>query len=174
MPLATLFSLILLSLAQSETVVRDTVVAPPPGEDMRAMTAFITSRTGGKPTRLLIAKHGEGPGGLTFLYPIGPDFCGSGGCNLWILRRTATGYEPVGDLTVTRLPLRRLETSSHGLPDLAVAVSGGGATPHEALIQFDGAHYASNPSLAPVLPPDTPGETLLTEEDYEAMAAAQP
>jgi hypothetical protein len=174
MPLATLFSLALLSLFQSDTVVRDTIVAAPPGQDMRAISAFVGSRTTGRPMKLLFASHGEGVGALTFLYPVGPDFCGSGGCNLWILRRTETGYEPVGDLTVTRLPLRVLQTSHHGLPDLAVAVAGGGATPHEALIQFDGRHYASNPSTAPVLAPDTPGETLLTAEDYEAMSAPRP
>lgn len=174
MLLTFLISLALSGLSQSETVACDTIVAAPQGQDMRAISAFVGSRTAGRPMQLLFASHGEGTDALTFLYPIGPDFCGSGACNLWILRRTQTGYTPVGDLTVTRLPLRVLETSSHGLPDLAVAVGGGGAEPHEALIQFDGRRYASNPSTAPVLAPDTPGTTLLTAEDYEAMSAARP
>lgn len=107
-----------------------------------------------------------GPDGLSFAYLTGGDYCGSGGCVLLVARKTETGFERVGRLTVTQTPIRVLESRSHGLPDLAVGVSGGGATPHEALIPFDGTRYASNPTVAPAKPIEgaAPGQTLITDD----------
>lgn len=44
------------------------------------------------------------------VYVGGPGQCGSGGCDLAILRRTSGGFEPIGSLSVTRLPVGVLDS----------------------------------------------------------------
>ncbi len=120
-------------------------------------------KDGGMPLQYAAA---AGPDGLSFAYLTGGDYCGSGGCVLLVALKTEAGFERVGRLTVTRTPIRVLESRSHDLPDLAVGVSGGGATPHEALIPFDGSRYASNPTVAPARPVEgaAAGQTLITDD----------
>ncbi len=120
-------------------------------------------KDGGMPLQYAAA---TGPDGLGFAYLTGGDYCGSGGCVLLVARKTEAGFERVGRLTVVRTPVRVLDSRSHGLPDLAVGVAGGGATPHEALIPFDGGRYASNPTVAPAKPIEgaAPGQTLITDD----------
>jgi hypothetical protein len=124
------------------------------------------ARDGTLPLRYVTARTGDDPQALTLVYLMGGDYCGSGGCTLLILRKNADLYERLGRLTVVRTPIRVLQTSSHGMPDLAVAVSGGGATPHEALIPFDGQRYAPNPTTSPArtLPAGTPGRILIDDD----------
>lgn len=124
------------------------------------------ARDGSMPLRYVTARTGDDPQALTLVYLVGGDYCGSGGCTLLILRKNVDLYERLGRLTVVRTPIRILQTSSHGMPDLAVAVSGGGATPHEALIPFDGQRYAPNPTTAPsrTLPAGTPGRVLIDDD----------
>ena len=120
-------------------------------------------KDGGMPLQYAAA---AGPDGLSVAYLTGGDYCGSGGCVLLVARKTETGFERVGRLTVTQTPIRVLESRSQGLPDLAVGVRGGGATSHEALIPFDGSRYASNPTVAPAKPIEgaAPGQTLITDD----------
>ncbi|WP_159713550.1 hypothetical protein [Sphingomonas sp. AX6] len=67
------------------------------------------------------------------------DYCGSGGCTLFILTPTADGCRVVTRMTVTRPPVRVLSTSSHGWRDLAVRVAGGGSLqPYDVALRFDG------------------------------------
>jgi hypothetical protein len=120
-------------------------------------------KDGGMPLQYAAA---AGPDGLSFAYLTGGDYCGSGGCVLLVARKTETGFERVGRLTVTQTPIRVLESRGQGLPDLAVGVRGGGATSHEALIPFDGRRYASNPTVAPAKPIEgaAPGQILITDD----------
>jgi hypothetical protein len=84
-------------------------------------------------------------------YIKGDSMCGSGGCTLFILRAKATGYEAISKLTVTRPPVRILESKSNGWQDIAVRVGGGGISAgYEARLRFDGQSYPSNPSLIPL------------------------
>ncbi|HVQ09485.1 MAG TPA: hypothetical protein VMS43_13725 [Allosphingosinicella sp.] len=78
-------------------------------------------------------------------------FCGSGGCALYIYTPAGSSWREVAELTIVNPPVRLLSTRNRGWHDLAVQVRGGGATPREARIRFDGRSYASNPSLAPRL-----------------------
>lgn len=82
-------------------------------------------------------------------YASGPEYCGSGGCSMGVLRATGKGYEIIGRTTVTQMPIRLLPSRSHGLHDLGVAVSGGGASGHAVRLRFDGRRYPSNPTTLP-------------------------
>jgi len=77
-------------------------------------------------------------------------WCGSGGCTLLILEQRGPAFTVVTKATATRLPIRALETKSHGWLDLGVRVQGGGIfMPYEAALSFDGKTYPANPTVAP-------------------------
>lgn len=82
-------------------------------------------------------------------YASGSEYCGSGGCSMGVLRATGKCYDTIGRTTVTQLPIRLLPSRSHGLHDLGVAVSGGGASGHAVRLRFDGRRYPSNPTTLP-------------------------
>lgn len=78
------------------------------------------------------------------------DLCGSGGCNLYVLSLTATGYRLVTSISLTRPPVRVLPGMTHGWHDLGVRVAGGGITAgYEARLRFDGRRYPANPTVSP-------------------------
>lgn len=84
------------------------------------------------------------------VYVKGEGACGSGGCNLFVLKANNRGYEPVSQLTISWPPIRVLESKSNGWQDIAVWVQGGGILPgYEARLRFDGKGYPTNPSLVP-------------------------
>lgn len=147
--------------------------APPapaatPASD-QALTAFLQQRTRDAmaPLGYVARSHGEGDDALTLVYLVGPEYCGSGGCNLLILRREAGIYTVLGETTVTNAPIRVLSTRTHGLPDIGVHVRGGGVTEgYEARLAFDGARYPSNPTAPPAQRVDgAEGVTVITDED---------
>lgn len=79
-------------------------------------------------------------------------FCGSGGCALYVLSLTPTGYRTISRISVTRPPIRILSSRSHGWRDLGVMVAGGGVIPgYQARLRFDGKRYPTNPSVPPAL-----------------------
>lgn len=86
------------------------------------------------------------------------NFCGSGGCLLYVLFLTANGYRKVTAITITRPPIRVLRTMSHGWQDISVQVAGGGISPrYEARLRFNGRTYPSNPSMPPATRKNQPG-----------------
>jgi hypothetical protein len=93
------------------------------------------------------------------------DYCGSGGCVTLVLQRMGQGYRTVMRASVTRPPIRVLETRHQGWKDIGVTVSGGGAGPaYEAALAFDGRRYPSNPTTPPARPvKDAAGVTLIAE-----------
>lgn len=87
------------------------------------------------------------------VYITGQCWCGSGGCNLLILTPQNSTYMVVGDLSITRPPIRLLSTKSNGWHDVSAWVQGGGIQPgYEAKLPFDGKDYPSNPSVPPAVP----------------------
>ena len=77
------------------------------------------------------------------------DLCGSGGCKLYVLSLTSTGYRSVTNISISRPPIRVLPMTTNGWHDLGVLVSGGGIIPgYEARLRFNGQKYPSNPSTA--------------------------
>ncbi|WP_172493805.1 hypothetical protein [Gluconobacter oxydans] len=78
------------------------------------------------------------------------DLCGSGGCTLYVLSLTPSGYRLVTSILATRPPIRVLSSTTHGWHDLGVSVAGGGITAgYEARLCFDGHRYPSNPTVPP-------------------------
>jgi hypothetical protein len=97
------------------------------------------------------------------VYVTSPDYCGSGGCTMLVLERAGRSFRTRMKATVTRRPIRLLETRSYGWRDIGVTVGGGGVSlSHLAVMRFDGRRYPSNPTLAPAARLSrTPGTILI-------------
>ena len=79
--------------------------------------------------------------------------CGSGGCTTLVLVRDGDSWRVLGNISITRPPIRVLTTKSNGWRNIAVWVQGGGIQPgHEAELRFDGKTYPTNPSVPPARP----------------------
>ena len=116
-------------------------------------------------SRTVVRVVGEGEGRIALVYLVGMNWCGSGGCTLLILRPGPTGWEPLGNLvTLVSNPVRVLTTSTNGLPDIGVTVSGGGGPPaYEAKLSFDGRSYPRFPSDEPLVGAE--GTVVITDDD---------
>jgi len=78
-----------------------------------------------------------------------PRYCGSGGCDLAILRGIGTSYQYVSGSIVSRVPMRVLKESRKGWKSLSVSVAGGGVKSGEVVLRFNGRHYPLNPTTQP-------------------------
>ncbi|MFY2510311.1 COG3650 family protein [Vibrio pectenicida] len=78
------------------------------------------------------------------------DWCGSGGCTLLIFSKINQKWQFNSRITLVQTPLNLGVKSHHDWRDLIMFVSGGGATPNQHTLKFDGSHYPLNPSNAPV------------------------
>jgi hypothetical protein len=93
--------------------------------------------------------------------------CGTGGCNTLVLTQRGTGWRVVTTVTITRPPIRVLDTESSGWRDIAVWVQGGGIQRgYESVLQFNGTSYPRNPTVAPVhpAPPNAPGKIVISSQ----------
>ena len=77
------------------------------------------------------------------VYLLGRHFCGTGGCNLLILRPTENGLAVVNDFPASEVPLVVRGHSSNGWRDLVRLTAGGGAEPAYHLLRFDGERYVA-------------------------------
>jgi len=82
----------------------------------------------------------------------GSDWCGSGGCTMLVFQGKDKTFNLISSSTLVRSPLTVGETKTNGWRDLIVEVSGGGATPAQVALKFDGTAYPKNPSVEPALP----------------------
>lgn len=123
-------------------------------------------------TRFVSATVGAGrPDEAVVVYVSGDGWCGSGGCRLFVLVPKDESFRVIGRMTIVRPPIRVLKTFSHGRPDLAVQVSGGGILPgYQARLSFDGRRYPGNPSMPPARPMKRPvgGRTIITGDEPRA------
>ncbi len=102
------------------------------------------------------------------VYVSGGDWCGAGGCDLFVLAPRGRSFRVIGRMTVVRPPIRVLKTFSHGRPELAVLVSGGGVQPgYQARLSFDGRRYPGNPSMPPArhMKHAAAGRTIITGDE---------
>jgi hypothetical protein len=76
-------------------------------------------------------------------------YCGSGGCNMAILRGTGDSFAYVSGSTISREPIRVLTESRHGWKSLSVAVAGGGVKSGDVVMRFNGKRYPLNPTMQP-------------------------
>lgn len=90
---------------------------------------------------------------LVIVYVSGEGWCGTGGCNMFVLEQTPTGFTEICRATIVRPPIYELPTVHHGLPDIAVFVRGGGIV-HDyfAELSYDGRTYPANPTVPPARP----------------------
>lgn len=141
--------------------------APSPGAE-EAVLVWLRARLGSPtPTRYLIGWQDLNGDGLpeAIVYITGRDWCGSGGCHMYILQLHGRGILKRASTTVTQLPISVLNTRTHGWRDVAVGVCGGGATRcYRAKLQFDGHKYMSNPSLAYALIDHPPARVVIQSD----------
>ena len=72
----------------------------------------------------------------------GPEWCGSGGCNMLVFRGMTDNFKFISGSTITNEPIRLSPTKAHGWRTLIVYSKGIG----EVLMRFDGVRYPLNPS----------------------------
>lgn len=124
-------------------------------------------------TRYAAARLPRTPSGNEFhiAYVSGSHLCGTGGCSLLLIETTAGGYRLVSSTGTTRPPIRVLETSTKGLPDLAVWSAGGGdLVGHEAWLKSDGVAYPFGAGgVDETTTPDAPGRVLISEDDLRPL-----
>lgn len=95
----------------------------------------------------------DGVEDAAIVYLTGDGWCGSGGCTMLILAREAESWRVVTKITITRLPIRVLNQTSHGWHTIGVWVEGGDIRAgYEAELRFDGRSYPKNPSTLPARP----------------------
>ncbi len=147
----------------------------PPPEDP-ALTSYLREKaqSAAGATRYTAAITPDGA--TTLVYLTGPNWCGSGGCQLLVLSREGDAYVSIGEISVARAPIRLLEQQTHGRRDLGVYVAGGGITEgYEAAVPFNGRRYASNPTVPPAVRiEDVPGETLIRADEQGRLLEPAP
>lgn len=74
----------------------------------------------------------------------GPDWCGTGGCQMLVFHGTTAGFEFVSASSVASEPIRVSPMKSNGWRTLIVSSRGRG----DVLLPFDGTRYPSNSSMA--------------------------
>lgn len=84
-----------------------------------------------------------------------PDWCGTGGCSLFIFQGGENKFEFLSSSSLINQPFTVSETKTNGWRNLIVEVRGGGATPQTVTLEFDGKFYPSNPSLEPPITEET-------------------
>jgi hypothetical protein len=76
-------------------------------------------------------------------------YCGSGGCDLLILRGHGGGFTLVSESTISNQPIKVSRERRHGWHTLLVLVQGGGIQSGMVVMPFNGRRYPFNPSVQP-------------------------
>ena len=111
---------------------------------------------------------GDGIDEMLF-YVGGPGRCGSGGCDLYVLRNTTDGIVAIARTSVTQLPIGVLDTRHNGMRDIVVSVGGGGLPYGHRVLRFDGRTYPANPTVAPAEPIETIGTPVISQGDMRPI-----
>lgn len=152
--------------ALAEPVVTRTPAAPAPDTRAARVEAWVKRVYPDMGTLML--KWGgadlDGDGKEEVLaYVGGPMLCGTGGCNLVVLKDDGANLIKIGDVSVAQMPVGVLNTKTSGMRDLAVSVAGGGAKAAIMKVPFDGKAYAGNPTVGPATPVDTIGTEVIAD-----------
>ena len=138
--------------------------------DEESIRKLFQSRDNDKSTRYLAVfrdLNGDGaPEAIVYL--IGPQWCGSGGCHLFILQKSGGNWKTVTSMTITNPPIRVLDSKLNGWHSLGVRVQGGGIQPgYEAELRFNGKSYPKNPSVPPArrAGKNLAGEVVIKDSD---------
>jgi hypothetical protein len=100
------------------------------------------------------------------VYLTGQDWCGSGGCAILILERKNKSWSVISKTTLSRPPVRVLNSKHHGWRSLTVSVAGGGILrPYSAELDFNGKRYPFNPTVVPAkMVGSVGGEVVISEK----------
>jgi hypothetical protein len=103
------------------------------------------------------------------VYFFGPDWCGTGGCVTLVLAESGSSWKVISRIATTRLPIRVLNSKSHGWHSIGVWIQGGGIYPgYEATLKFNGKAYPSSIPEAPESPASAPAGEILIPDDRKA------
>jgi hypothetical protein len=157
-------------LAISACLARATSKGEAPNPDEESIRKFLQTRDNDKSTRYLTVfrdLNGDGtPEAIVYL--IGQQWCGSGGCHLFILQKSAGSWKTITSMTITNPPIRILDRKLNGWHSLGVWVQGGGIQPgYEAELRFNGKTYPRNPSVPPArrAAKNLAGEVVIKDAD---------
>src|SRR5258707_6611531 len=134
-----------LAIAQQKTTIK-----PPPEEE--SARKFLQTKAEDKDTRYILVfrdLNGDGiPEAIAYL--VGNEWCGSGGCNLFVLYKAGNSWKVVTSVTITHPPVRIFDDTSNGWHNIGVQVGGGGIMRgYEAELRFSGKAYPKNPTVFP-------------------------
>ena len=136
-------------------------LAAPAAADEAGIKAFLIDylTEGGQhdvgPAKVAIA-HADLDGDGTdeaIVYLLGQYWCGSGGCNAYVLQAEGDSWAIRMETSVTQTPIGVLDTVTNGWRDIFVTVGGGGSPGGMVAMSFDGTMYPANPTTA-----GTPGK----------------
>jgi len=101
-----------------------------------------------------------------FVYIMSGNYCGSGGCNLFIYTPEQNSFHQLARMTVINPPVRVLNSRSRGWSEITVGVAGGGARAGTALLQYGRYSYPENPTVAPArrIYGERRGQTVIAAE----------
>lgn len=88
----------------------------------------------------LIDLNGDGKA-EAIVYPLGPYFCGSGGCTLMIFQPVKSGYRLIGQLPVSRSPVIVTNQKTNGWQDLIRPTAGGGLPLNYSYLRYRQGEY---------------------------------
>lgn len=100
-----------------------------------------------------------------FAYLISSYWCGSGGCNAYILSPTEDGFEVVMAASVTQTPIGVLKSEAEGWKDVFVSAGGGGIPFGRFAMRIDAGRYPDNPTVDGQRIDETSGKVLIGEDD---------
>ncbi len=75
------------------------------------------------------------------VYLTGHSWCGTGGCQTYVLTRDAASYRFVARVPATRPPVRVLDKVSHGWHSISTLVRGSGMSMYDGELRFNGQKY---------------------------------
>ncbi len=156
---------------------------PPATTEVAAPTAIVlpeaiqaalrqTYAMEGAETRYVAAKvdlNGDGSDEYV-AYLLGPMACGTGGCNTVVFSADRDGWASIGDIPVTRTPIRVSPRATDGWSNLIVGIGGGGGASGAAEVAHGAKGYAANPTGAGATKVDdlTGATTIIEAADFSS------
>ena len=140
------------ALAISGGLAQATRKAEASNPDEESIRKLFQTRDNDKSTRYWAVFRDLNGDGIpeAIVYLIGQQWCGSGGCHLFILQKSGGSWKTVTSMTIANPPIRILDRKLNGWHSLGVSVQGGGIQPgYEAELGFNGKTYPRNPSVPP-------------------------
>lgn len=119
---------------------------PSPGDDTRYASAFVDLDGDGKSEAIV--------------FVLGSDWCGTAGCNTYVLGPHGTSWRVVGRILGSSDPIRVLNARSNGWRNISVWTRNPGSPSYEVELRFNGKRYPLSPKIP--VGQDEPGEVVIS------------